>query len=248
MTSEELREKANGLRRAVQYGVENGKKNIIADLDVLTALFRGEIPVGGNEFAPEDVNERLYAVKAQRDKLMWKLSSIVDIAENDLRRGVLSGGENMRQIEAIGRTILDEIRGPLAELPKKDREAIAKSQRNDEAWMHAACLAIAETGQRWGENVKPSPAMEAVYNLRLHRDAYSDAAHEAKAALYGCREVLGSVANIQHAIDLLITAINFPTNPPSVVSGFDSRELTPTEHTEERIKNATEGAVDAYDE
>ncbi len=27
-----------------------------------------------------------------------------------------------------------------------------------------------------------------------------------------------------------------------------SRELTPAEHTEERIKNATEGAVDAYDE
>ncbi len=185
MTSEELREKANGLRRAVQYGVENGKKNIIADLDVLTALFRGEIPVGGNEFAPEDVSALLYDVKGQH---------------------------------------------------------------YDEAWMHAACLTIAETGERWGENVKPSPAMEAVYNLRLHRDAYNDAAHEAKAALYGCREVLGSVANIQHAIDLLITAINFPTNPPSVVSGFDSRELTPTEHTEERIKNATEGAVDAYDE
>jgi hypothetical protein len=65
--SEELREKANGLRRAVQYGVENGKKNIIVDLDVLTALFRGEIPVGGNEFAPEDVSSLLYDVKGQRN-------------------------------------------------------------------------------------------------------------------------------------------------------------------------------------
>ena len=108
MTSEELREKANGLRRAVQYGVANGKKNIIADLDVLTALFRGEIPVGGNEFAPKDVSALLYDVKGQR---------------------------------------------------------------NDEAWMHAACLTIAETGQKWGESVNPSPAMEAVYKLRKQCDS-----------------------------------------------------------------------------
>ena len=173
MTSEELREKANGLRRAVQYGVENGKKNIIADLDVLTALFRGEIPVGGNEFAPEDVSALLYDVKGQR---------------------------------------------------------------NDEAWMHAACLTIAETGQRWGENVKPSPAMEAVYRLRLMHDNYAAAAKEARAALYGCREVLGSVANIQHAIDLLnkaLSGLNYVKSP-----GFESRELTLAEHTEERIKNS----------
>lgn len=33
-------------------------------------------------------------------------------------------------------------------------------------------------------------------------DGYT-AADEALAALYGCREVLGSIANVQHAIDLL---------------------------------------------
>jgi hypothetical protein len=29
------------------------------------------------------------------------------------------------------------------------------------------------------------------------------AAEEARAALYGCREVVGSIANVQHAIDML---------------------------------------------
>lgn len=43
-------------------------------------------------------------------------------------------------------------------------DALSK-QRDDQAWMHAACLTIAETGQKWGENVQPSAAMQAVYNL-----------------------------------------------------------------------------------
>lgn len=40
----------------------------------------------------------------------------------------------------------------------------------DERWMHAACMTIAETGQKWGKNVKPSPAMEAVFKLRQNYD------------------------------------------------------------------------------
>jgi hypothetical protein len=42
---------------------------------------------------------------------------------------------------------------------------------NDEAWMHAACLTIAETGEKWGPSVMPSLAMETVYRLRLKCDA-----------------------------------------------------------------------------
>lgn len=83
----------------------------------------------------------------------------------------------------------------------------AVDQRTDEAWMHAACLTIAETGQKWGESVHPSPAMRAVYSLFQKAESLKAAAREAKAALYGCREVLGSVANIQHAIDLLTAAL-----------------------------------------
>lgn len=36
----------------------------------------------------------------------------------------------------------------------------------DEAWMHAACLTIAETGEKWGDSVVPSLAMKTVYGLR----------------------------------------------------------------------------------
>ncbi len=52
----------------------------------------------------------------------------------------------------------------LADLRDKLTEAIA--QRDHEAWMHAACLTIAETGSLWGEGVQPSAAMLAVADLR----------------------------------------------------------------------------------
>lgn len=45
-----------------------------------------------------------------------------------------------------------------------------KQQRMDEAWMHDACLTIAETGQKWGDSVHPSPAMKAVYDLYRDRE------------------------------------------------------------------------------
>lgn len=53
-----------------------------------------------------------------------------------------------------------------------------------------------------------------------------------------------------------VTSGNRPTLPDEIPDALkvpyspelQSRELTPDEHTEERIKNATEGAVDAYDE
>lgn len=102
-----IAERSASLRLAVQYGLTNGKKNMVVDLDLLDLILRGEVPVGGNELPPEDVTARLYEVK---------------------------------------------------------------KQRQDEAWMHAACLTIAETGQKWGESVHPSPAMEAVYKLRREHD------------------------------------------------------------------------------
>lgn len=63
--NEGMPEKAASLRRAVEHGVLNGKRNMIVDLDVLDELFRGEIPVGGNQFTPNRVNELLYEVKGQ---------------------------------------------------------------------------------------------------------------------------------------------------------------------------------------
>lgn len=37
--TDELKSRLESLRRAVAFGVQNGKKNVIADLDVLAALF-----------------------------------------------------------------------------------------------------------------------------------------------------------------------------------------------------------------
>lgn len=45
-----------------------------------------------------------------------------------------------------------------------------------------------------------------------------------------------------------VTSGNRPTLPDEIPDALKSRPLTLDEHTEERIKNATEGAVDAYDE
>lgn len=47
-----------------------------------------------------------------------------------------------------------------------------REQRDEEAWKHAACLTIAETGQKWGDDVEPSLAMRAVYNLHQSRNTW----------------------------------------------------------------------------
>lgn len=41
-----------------------------------------------------------------------------------------------------------------------------EDQLKQEIWQHAACLTIAETGEKWGKNVQPSAAMMAVYDLK----------------------------------------------------------------------------------
>lgn len=71
-----------------------------------------------NELTMDELTERFYAVKAQRDKLLWRLSAIADMAADELRRGGMVAGTNMHQIEADARTVLDEIRGALAEMPR----------------------------------------------------------------------------------------------------------------------------------
>jgi hypothetical protein len=73
--AQRMLKKCESLRRAVQYGIENGKTNMIVDLDCLKVIFAGYIPVGNNELAPEDLTERLYAIKAQRDKLLFAVRS-----------------------------------------------------------------------------------------------------------------------------------------------------------------------------
>ena len=66
----ELIERGQSLRLAVEYGKTNGKKTLIVELDLLDEIFRGNVPVGGNEKPPEDVNALMYEMKGQRDKLL----------------------------------------------------------------------------------------------------------------------------------------------------------------------------------
>jgi hypothetical protein len=120
--SSTLQDKAQSLRNAVSFGKENGKLNLIVDLDLLDEIFRGNVPVGGNQYPPEVVNEKLYEVKGQRDKLLWKMSSICDLADDELRRFGAVPGSNVSQIEADSRAVLDEIRASILPKPKYDAE------------------------------------------------------------------------------------------------------------------------------
>lgn len=67
-----------------------------------------------NVLTAEELTERFYHVKAQRDKLLWGLSAVLDMAGDELRRLGAVPGSNVAQIEADARALLDEIRGDLS--------------------------------------------------------------------------------------------------------------------------------------
>ena len=51
----------------------------------------------------------------------------------------------------------------------------------DEQWYHAACLTIAETGQKWGDRVEFSLAMTKVYELWHDRERLRNAIKKHRA-------------------------------------------------------------------
>ena len=59
----EVPDRLLSLRRAVEYGLREGKHTLIVNLELLDLLLRGELPVGGNELPPEEVTKRLYETK-----------------------------------------------------------------------------------------------------------------------------------------------------------------------------------------
>jgi hypothetical protein len=63
----EVPDRLLSLRRAVEYGLREGKQTLIVNLELLDLLLRGELPVGGNELPPEEVTRRLYEVKKKLD-------------------------------------------------------------------------------------------------------------------------------------------------------------------------------------
>ncbi len=64
-----MRMKYESLRRAVEYGVQNGKKNMIVDLDVLVNLFKSHDTLIEmfkwqseiNELLTDELREKVYA-------------------------------------------------------------------------------------------------------------------------------------------------------------------------------------------
>jgi len=82
-------------------------------------------------------------------------------------------------------------------------------QRGDEAWKHAACLTIAETGQKWGDGVTPSLAMQVVYDLKCEHaslmtsiDDLKRSLQHAKAALEEARGMLERLVALQGPLRL----------------------------------------------
>lgn len=96
----------------------------------------------------------------------------------------------------------------------EDKATEYKQQRDNEAWMHAACLTIAETGEKWGTSVTPSPAMLAVWTLRQDLGAATLRAEVAEAALARVREYAQrwidtglDAPPLRYCGDLILTAI-----------------------------------------
>lgn len=54
-----------------------------------------------------------------------------------------------------------------------------REQRDEEAFAHAECLAIATTGKRWRDDVTPTAAMEKVYSLYLAKERWKEVATKA---------------------------------------------------------------------
>jgi len=74
----------------------------------------------------------------------------------------------------------------------------------DERWMHAACLTIAETGQKWGDKVQPSLAMQSVYSLKCEHTSAKQQVARLRAGLVYIRETPMSSHQRRDYINVLL--------------------------------------------
>lgn len=65
-------DRITGLRRGVNYGIANGKKNMVVDLDLLQVL----LGTGDGELQSQAITERFYKVREQRDKLLHLMRAV----------------------------------------------------------------------------------------------------------------------------------------------------------------------------
>lgn len=79
--------------------------------------------------------------------------------------------------------MIPELAEVFAEILDSER-AEMRQERDDDAWAHAACLTIAETGQKWGPNVTPSLAMQAVHSLYHDREQLKQWVSDCQSGMY----------------------------------------------------------------
>ena len=85
-----MKDRVDSLRRAVIFGRENGKKNIIVDLDVLSYVL-GD---GDQELSIDELTERFYLVRSQRDQLIAAVQKIGHIKDEAINK-ILFGKETI---------------------------------------------------------------------------------------------------------------------------------------------------------
>ena len=79
--------------------------------------------------------------------------------------------------------MIPELADVFAEILDSER-AEMRQERDDDAWAHAACLTIAETGQKWGPNVTPSLAMQAVHSPYHDREQLKQWVSDCQSGMY----------------------------------------------------------------
>lgn len=76
-----MNDRVESLRKAVQFGIENGKKNLIVEIDVLNAMFHLGIPSEIEQYDPMK-----YLIEANRDEILRKHEEAVRRIQRCLKR------------------------------------------------------------------------------------------------------------------------------------------------------------------
>lgn len=72
MSTPSIAERLQSLRAMVRYGIDNGKKNMIVDLDLLAAV----IGDGNQELTIDELTDRFYLLKDRHIKLLTQFTKI----------------------------------------------------------------------------------------------------------------------------------------------------------------------------
>lgn len=74
-----MQERADELRRFLEADAAARFAEFEVSADLLRALFAGKVAVGDNEHSPEKLTELFYAVREQRNRLLWACDEFVKV-------------------------------------------------------------------------------------------------------------------------------------------------------------------------